>query len=132
MSILLTAMQAMIHPVLGLYALFSYLLIGVMLPLYSSKRCDTLGREVRSHAGSFSSFLMESLRGLDEIIQYDQGERRLSQLQEQSSRLSAFEGRLRIRAGENMAMTTTAIVVLSLGMLLHFTGLYSLGQLDRL
>ena len=46
------------------------------------------------------------------------GERRLSQLQEQSSRLSAFEGRLRIRAGENMAMTTTAILVLSLGMLL--------------
>ena len=131
MSILLTAMQAMIHPVLGLYALFSYLLIGVMLPLYSSKRCDTLGREVRSQAGSFSSFLMESLRGLDEIIQYDQGERRLSQLQEQSSRLSAFEGRLRIRAGENMAMTTTAILVLSLGMLLLCTGLYALGQLDR-
>lgn len=117
MSLLMSVLIARYHPLLGAWAALSYAAVGIFVPLLISKRCTDLGMSARNEAGSFSSFLLESLRGLDETLQYEGGERRLMQIQQKSKRLSRCEGKLRVKSGEGMALTNALIWGLSLVML---------------
>ncbi|MFR2885179.1 MAG: ABC transporter transmembrane domain-containing protein [Merdibacter sp.] len=76
MSVSMSVLIGMWHPLLGVIALCSYAVVGIALPLRISSRCDDLGIRCRTQAGEFSSFMLESLRGLDETIQYGAGEAR--------------------------------------------------------
>lgn len=124
MSVLMSVLIACYHPLLGILAAFSYAAVGVFVPLHISKRCGGLGMAARNEAGSFSSFMLESLRGLDETLQYEGGERRLTQIRTKSERLSRYEGELRVKSGEGMALTNALILGLSLLMLAAAALLY--------
>lgn len=130
MSVSMSVLIGMWHPLLGVIALCSYAVVGIALPLRISSRCDDLGIRCRTQAGEFSSFMLESLRGLDETIQYGAGEARQAELHERSAQLSAQEGLLRVRSGEGMALTNTAILSLSLLMLAVSCFLYQAGALS--
>ena len=69
MSVAMSVLIGMWHPLLGVLALFSYALVGIVVPMRISSRCADLGMQSRTQAGAFSSFMLESLRGLDETIQ---------------------------------------------------------------
>ena len=78
----------------------------------------------------FSSYLLESLRGLTQTLQYADGEARLASIRHQSEALSKSEGELRIQSGKGSALTGTVIHTLSLLMLglcclLHQQGMIS-------
>lgn len=130
MSVAMSVLIGMWHPLLGVLALFSYALVGIVVPMRISSRCADLGMQSRTQAGAFSSFMLESLRGLDETIQYGNGEARAAQLNQRSSALSAQEGVLRVRSGEGMALANTAIMTLSLLMLAASCLLYQQGMLS--
>lgn len=130
MSVAMSVLIGMWHPLLGVQALFSYALVGIVVPMRISSRCADLGMQSRTQAGAFSSFMLESLRGLDETIQYGNGEARAAQLNQRSSALSAQEGALRVRSGEGMALANTAIMTLSLLMLAVSCLLYQQGMLS--
>lgn len=130
MSVAMSVLIGMWHPLLGVLALFSYALVGIVVPMRISSRCADLGMQSRTQAGAFSSFMLESLRGLDETIQYGNGEARAAQLNQRSSALSAQEGALRVRSGEGMALANTAIMTLSLLMLAASCLLYQQGMLS--
>ena len=51
-------------PALAVLAFVAYVLLGVVLPIVSSKLCGEAGRASRDQAGAISSFVLESLRGL--------------------------------------------------------------------
>ncbi len=63
------------HPLLGLLALACFLLIGVALPVIISRRSGSLGDELRAQSGRLAAHMLESIRGLDDTLQY--GGRRL-------------------------------------------------------
>ena len=126
----MSVLIGMWHPLLGVLALFSYALVGIVVPMRISSRCADLGMQSRTQAGAFSSFMLESLRGLDETIQYGNGEARAAQLNQRSSALSAQEGALRVRSGEGMALANTAIMTLSLLMLAASCLLYQQDMLS--
>ena len=48
------------------------------------KKADKKGMEFRSGFGKLNSFVLESLRGIDETIQYGQGKKRKAQISEKS------------------------------------------------
>ncbi len=131
MSCLLSALIQMLHPLLGLYALSSYALVGIGIPMYLARRCQNLGMESRRRAGAFASFLLESLRGMTQTLQYGAGEKRLQAIELQSEQLSACEGKLRIANGKGMALTNLSILALSLGMLVLSVFLYEQGALQK-
>lgn len=103
------------HPVLGLLALGAYLTVGVAIPLLTSKASGDDGLRFRTKSGELSSFVLDSLRGLPEILQYGQGERRLEEMNGRIGALSADEKRMKLTAGKNQAATNTAILFLTLG-----------------
>ena len=47
--------------------------------------------EYRNAFGELNSFVLESMRGLDETIQYGQGEQRKAQMAERSGQLAQMQ-----------------------------------------
>lgn len=106
-----------IHPALGLLALAAYGTVGVLIPLVTSKCSGDAGIRFREGSGSLSAFVLDSLRGLPETIQFGQGEHRLEEMNARTDALSRTEARMKRTAGRNTAVTNTAILLFDLAML---------------
>ena len=91
------------HWLAGMLALAAYLIVGVAIPMWNGKRGSQKGMEFRTSFGELNSFVLDSLRGLDETIQYGQGEKekradvgtfekpcRNTEVIKQNGRLTAF------------------------------------------
>ncbi len=115
------------HWSLGLLALVAFVSVGVVLPLIISKRSGTLGDELRGDAGNLAAFMLESIRGLDETIQYGGGQERLQKLTDKTNELSAKQGKLNKLTGVNLALANTFILFFDAAMLILCTVLYSKG-----
>lgn len=116
-SVVMCAFIGGFHKVLGLAALVAYAIVGVVIPLVTSKCSGDTGIRLRSMAGELSSFVLDSLRGLPEILQFGQGEERLSKMNQTTEELSKTEEKMKQISGQNMAVTNTVILLLDLGML---------------
>ena len=101
------------HPLLGLIAAAAYAVIGIAVPLLVSKATKNTGMALRSQAGALSAYMLDSLRGLREIMQYNQGNERLLGLDERTEALSGQESRQKHHAGINMAGTNTCLLYTS-------------------
>lgn len=112
------------HPLLGLIAAAAYAVIGIAAPLLVSKASKNTGMALRSQAGALSAYMLDSLRGLREIMQYNQGNERLRGLDERTDALSGQEARQKHNAGINMAGTNTLILLFDL-LMLAAAGLYT-------
>ena len=51
---------------LAVIALVAYLIVGVVIPMWNGKRGSQKGMEFRTNFGELNSFVLDSLRGLDE------------------------------------------------------------------
>ena len=118
------------HPALGLLALLAYLTVGIAIPAAASKASGGDGMAFRTEAGSLSAFVLDSLRGLSETIQYGRGGERLIQMEERTDALSETERRLKRTAGRNTAVTNTAILLFDLCMLFVSAALYQKAEVD--
>lgn len=86
--------------------------------------------EFRIKSGELSSFVLDSLRGLPETIQYGQGESRLAEMNARTDTLSGDEKRMKAITGKNMAATNTVILLFDLCMLFASAMLYQKGNVD--
>ena len=118
------------QPVFGLIALCAYLVVGIVIPLSMSRLSGNDGMRFRTMSGELSSFVLESLRGLDEIIQFGQGKRRTAQMNERSDALAADEKRMKDNSGRNIAVTNTVILVFDMIMLFTAAYYYKQGLVD--
>ena len=116
------------HPILGVVALIAFLIVGVVLPVIISKRSGTLGDDLRKEAGSLSAHMLESIRGLDETLQYHGGEKRLNEITDKTNQLSAKQGKLNRLTGTNMALANTFIWLSDIAMLGTCLMLYNSGK----
>lgn len=105
------------HVALGMLAMLAYAVVGIMIPLLTSRLSGDDGTRFRTKSGILSSFVLDSLRGLSEIIQYGQGEKRLEEMNRQTEQLSEDEKRMKRMAGQNTAVTNTVILFFDLAML---------------
>ena len=124
------------HPALGILALLAYLAVGIAIPAVTSKLSGggrteaSAAAEFRAGSGALSGFVLDSLRGLSEIIQYGRGRERLMQMNERREALSEIEQRMKRAAGRNMAVTNTAILISDLCMLFVSAMLYQKAEAD--
>ena len=117
------------HVGAGIFAFVSYLIVGAAIPLWNGKRGGQKGMEFREHFGELNSFVLDSLRGLDETIQYGQGEKREKQMEERSNDLSGLQKKLSCMEGGQRAVTNFTILVASFGMLFLSLYFYLKGEL---
>ena len=112
------------HWGLGLLALAAYLTVGIVIPLVTSRLSGENGLRFRTQSGALSGFVLDSLRGLTETIQYGQGEQRLEKMNVQTDALAVEESKMKRVSGRNMAVTNTVILCFDLSMLFASTALY--------
>lgn len=118
------------HPLLGIIALISFLLVGAVLPVIISKRSGTTGDELRAQSGQLSAHMLESIRGIDDTLQYSYGEKRLKEISDKTRALSERQGVLSKLTGTNMAIANMLILISDIAMLLVCTWLYQSGQVE--
>lgn len=106
-----------IHTALGVLALSAYAVVGIVIPLVTSKRSGDDGIQFRSSAGKLSAFVLDSLRGLPETVQYGQGRKRLAEMDAQTDALSQTDAHMKRTAGKNTAAVNTTILLFDLAML---------------
>ena len=116
-SIIMVSFIGSHHIVLGVLALLAYVTVGVVIPMVTSKISGDDGIRFRTKSGQLSGFVLDSLRGLSETIQYGQGEKRLKDMNRQTDALSEDEERMKRTAGRNTAVTNTVILLFDLVML---------------
>lgn len=115
------------HPLLGLLALLAYAVVGVAIPLVTSRLSGEDGMRFRTKSGELSSFVLDGLRGLLETLQYGQGEARLAEMNRKTDALAKDEERMKRTSGRNMAVTNTVILLFDLCMLFASAALHMRG-----
>lgn len=106
------------HAALGVLALTAYGTVGILIPLVTSKFSGDTGLQFRSQSGQLSGFVLDSLRGLSETLQYGQGEKRMADMNAMTHRLSQVEEAMKRTGGRNTAVTNSVILIFDLTMLL--------------
>ena len=117
------------HALLGLLALAAYVCVGVVIPLVTSRRSGDTGLRFRQSSGALSAFVLDSLRGLNETIQYSRGAERRAEMDGRTDALSKEEATLKHLTGQNMGITNTAILLFDLAMLFAAAALMDRGTL---
>lgn len=117
------------HWAAGLFALAAYLIVGVVIPMWNGKRGSQKGMEFRTNFGELNSFVLDSLRGLDETIQYGQGEQRKEQMSERSRNLAQMQESLSKMEGAQRSLTNMVILLASFGMLALTISLYGKSEM---
>lgn len=128
-SIIMVIFIGRYHWLAGLLALAAYLIVGVAIPMWNGKRGSQKGMEFRTNFGELNSFVLDSLRGLDETIQYGQGEKRKEQMSERSKNLAGMQESLSKMEGSQRSFTNMVILLASFGMLALTIWLYDKGMM---
>ncbi len=128
-SIIMVIFIGRYHWLAGVLALAAYLIVGVAIPMWNGKRGSQKGMEFRTNFGELNSFVLDSLRGLDETIQYGQGEKRKEQMTERSKNLAGMQEDLSKMEGSQRSFTNMVILLASFGMLALTIWLYDKGAM---
>ncbi len=112
-----------------MFALAAYLVVGVVIPLWNDRRGGDSGMKFRTEFGKLNSFVLDSLRGLDETIQYQQGAKRADEMQERSDGLAGMQKKLSEMEGSQRSVTNLVILIASFGMLFLTLNLYGQGSI---
>ena len=128
-SIVMVIFIGRYHWLAGVLALAAYLIVGIVIPMWNGKRGSQKGMEFRTNFGELNSFVLDSLRGLDETIQYGQGEKRKEQMSERSKNLAGMQESLSKLEGSQRSFTNMVILLASFGMLALTIRLYDNGAM---
>lgn len=118
------------HIFAGLLALAAYVIVGAVIPLWNGKRGSQKGMEFRTGFGELNSFVLDSLRGLDETIQYGQGQKRKEEMSRRSKNLAGMQEELSKMEGSQRSFTNLVILLASFGMLAMTIGLHEKGAMS--
>ena len=118
------------HVGAGIFALCAYLIVGIFIPLWNGSRGGNTGMEFRAKFGELNSYVLDSLRGLDETIQYGQGKNRERQMEEKSAELIKKQKKLSCMEGGQRSVTNLVILLASFGMLFFMLYLYGKQTVD--
>ena len=128
-SVIIVIFIGRYHVLAGVLALASYLIVGVVIPMWNGKRGSQKGMEFRTEFGELNSFVLDSLRGMDETIQYDQGKKRKGQMSDRSRKLAGMQEDLSWMEGSQRSFTNLMILLASFGMLALTIYLYGKGEI---
>lgn len=119
-----------VSPELAGIALVAYAVLGVLLPLISAKACGTTGRQSREGVGKLGAFVLDSLRGASETIQFAGGADRSRALGKLTEQVGAVDARLKRRQAVSEAVADALILVANLVMLGRALQLVAAGTID--
>lgn len=100
-----------IHSYFGILSIIFYLIIGLVIPYFSSKLGRDSGIQYRTTFGKTNSYLLDSLRGLKEILLFGNGNKRLDTINKNSTLLNEKVKKMKNHEGVVMAITDLIIMI---------------------
>ena len=114
----------------GVLAAGAYLVVGCLIPIWNGRHGSKNGMEYRNAFGEMNSFVLDSLRGLDETIRYHQGSKRGNELTERSKELGKKQRKLSHLESVQRSLTNLVILLFSFGMLFLCLSFYQKGTIS--
>ena len=114
----------------GVIALTGYLMVGAVISLWNGRKGAAEGMAFRNSFGELNSFILDSLRGLDETIQYGQGEKRMQQMDARSRELGHMQKKLNRQETFQGSITNLVILLFSFGMLFFMLWNFQKGNVN--
>ena len=132
-SVLMCIFMGLLHPLFAVIAAAAYLTVGVLLPRISAGTRKAAGREFRNGLGELNSYVLDSLRGVSQSIQYGNSKERLEGINSRTQELSQMEKKLKSMEGRTAAQTSAAVILFSgaalvCGLLLYQSGTVSFSE----
>lgn len=115
---------------LMIIALLGYITVGAIIPLIMGKFGSDVGMRYRNDFASLNSVVYDSLRGVDEIIQYDFGSKQYDKIKKGEENLNKAAMHLRKLEGIQRGVTGAMILVFTLIMLFASIYLYQKGLIN--
>lgn len=100
-----------INPWFGLVGAIFFLIVGFVIPYLSSKMAKEAGVEYRNDFGDSNSYILDSLRGLKEILLFNGGQRRLDNINEKSRKLNKSLSKIKDHEGIIRGVTDLTIML---------------------
>lgn len=109
-SVVMVVYLSVQHPLLGAAGAAAYLVVGLVIPVVNSRIGRGNGQRYRDSFGELNTAVLDNLYGLEEILQYQQTEKRMQSMAERTSRLEKISGRLKRDEGTQQVMTDCVIL----------------------
>lgn len=107
---------------LSLAALVSYIIIGIILPIISSKLLSDTGVRYRKSFASFNSYYLDSIKGVNDIVLNNAMKVRNKEVNSKSDELLAETKKLKYKSGITEAISYAFVSLSLIGVLI--LGLY--------
>ena len=108
---IITIILFLINPIFGVIAAIFYIIVGFVIPYVSSSFAKESGVEYRNIFGESNNYVLDSLRGLKEVLLYKNGEERLNKINENSRRLNKSLDKIKDHEGIIRATTDITIMI---------------------
>lgn len=114
---------------LSFIALGSYVIIGIILPIISSKAMSKDGVEYRRELSDFSAYYLDSIKGVREIVMHNAKDVRVDNVNKKSASLLKKTKDIKHKSGTVMAITEALVSISILGTLVMSMYLYKNGTI---
>ena len=130
MSVIMSLFIRSFHIFMGILSIIAYVTVGITVPAFVSKSGKDTGNIYRNESGELSSYVLESLRGTDEILQYGNLQNRISNIDKKTDELLKTDFKLKSLAGFGRGFTNSVILFFDFLMLILASWLYTKGSID--
>ena len=124
-SIIMAVILFNINPIYGVVSALFYTIVGYLIPVISSKFGKDAGVEYRAEFAKTNSHLLESLKGIKEILLFNEGKNRLDQINKNSDVLDEKMAGIKKHEGIIKAFTDVTIMIAILTFLFISINLYN-------
>ncbi|GAA0818446.1 thiol reductant ABC exporter subunit CydC [Clostridium tertium] len=119
-----------IRPIFGLLAAIFFLIVGFVIPYVSSSFAKEAGVNYRNIFGESNNYVLDSLRGLKEVLLFKNGEERLNKINENSIKLNKSLDKIKEHEGIIRATTDITIMIAILTFVILGTSEYLSGNIS--
>lgn len=108
---IITIILYIINPVLGLMGGIYFFIVGFCIPYFTSKYGKKAGEEYRKTFGETNTYLLDSLRGLKEILVYKVEDDRKDEINKHSHELNEKQKKIKTHEGIIRALSDSVIMI---------------------
>ena len=118
------------HFVLALVALGAFVWVGICIPFILSRFSMKAGIEHRERFSKMNAFLLDTLRGIQQTILYNNGTKKLIEIKLRSEELSKSQKKMAKNSGIAAAIIGSSVFLCDITMVLVSVYLYHASKLD--
>jgi ATP-binding cassette, subfamily C, bacterial len=119
-----------IRPIFGVLSVIFFLIVGFVIPYVSSSFAKEAGVNYRNIFGESNNYVLDSLRGLKEVLLFKNGEERLNKINENSIKLNKSLDKIKGHEGIIRATTDITIMIAILTFVILGTSEYLSGNIS--